>query len=532
MSKLISYREGRWATIRTDNGDPCRVIISRSGISVKKSSGRFFGSVLYKEKNIYKVAKTAQILRLLYTNNLTPPGIRNWLLKSFVNIFLHCSALTEAITILKEISDCIEERTRDVSFFRNILSLSDRLRAEKGLASSDDVETATVSVVVHIMTLLLTGTGQPPIKSSADSACEVEDAVLLSFVSSPLILGLRQEGFVLSAADITGKSGLAIFHLYQKEEVDRVVAEGTYRHERLIELRDEMQDIGEFSDSVDRLVYAYVVSGNEHYIWILDKIYASFLNSHAPLIQKYAERFAANAGKRRHKRFSVASMRVNAKTLFAAETNLRNISTSGACVVSKKSVKFGGKHLIKLESEGIRLSIPCTVVWETLSCGSNNSGQGIIPAYRTGIAFQDMTSDKLVKLKDFIRVSGIPNEQRLSDEYRASALRFTVCSNEKAVLLYPKKSPVRKISLSGMLIESNNSAQVEGKFPMALFLPDEALPIRFQGRVASCVSMPDGKPKRFGVGIEFIYMAESERSKVSKFLCLLEEKTELSHFSG
>ena len=241
-----------------------------------------------------------------------------------------------------------------------------------------------------------------------------------------------------------------------------------------------------------------------------------------------SEHSVANTGKRRYKRFAVENMDVRAKTLFTTETNLRNISISGACIVSKKSVKFGEKYLIRLESQDIHLSLPCVVVWETLCCNVNKSGRGFIPAYRTGIAFQGMTSDKLVKLKDFIRLAGIPNEQRLSDEYRPSALRFTVYANEKAVLLYPKTSPVKKISLSGMLVESYNIAQVEKKFPMALVLPNET-PIRFQGRVASCITTAGGRLKRFGVGIEFLDMPEHERSKVSKFLCLLEEKTEPYH---
>jgi len=126
-------------------------------------------------------------------------------------------------------------------------------------------------------------------------------------------------------------------------------------------------------------------------------------------------------------------------------------------------------------------------------------------------------------------VSGIPNEQRLSDEYRASALRFTVYANEKAMLLYPKKSPVKKISLSGMLIESYKSVQVEKKFPMALFLPHEALPVRFQGRVASCIAIPGERPERFDMGIEFLGMADHDRHRVRKLLGLLGEKTESSH---
>ncbi len=529
MSELIGYREGHWANIRMDNGDPCRITISRRGISVKKSKVRLFGAKLYEEKNMYKTAKTAQTLSLLYTDNLTPAEMRHWVLKAFSNAVLHCRSLTEVITLLNEVSGHLQEGTRDVSFVRSLLGLSDKVRAENGLKASDDVEEAAVSVAAHIVTHPLSEAGQCRMKSYVDSADAVMGAMLLCFVSFPFIMRLRQEGFTLSVADITRRSGLAIFHLYEKDEAVRVIAEGTRRYEALMELGGEMRDIREFSDSVNRLLYAYVLSGNDKYIWILDKLYAAFLESHAPLMQKQEERFAMNIGKRRHKRFAVRNMDVHAKTLFAAEIDLRNISVSGACIVSKKSVKFGDKYLVKLESKEMHLSLPCAGVWESLCCSVKTSGRGFIPVYRTGVAFQDMTSDKLVRLKDFIRVSGIPNEQRLSDEYRASALRFTVYANEKAMLLYPKKSPVKKISLSGMLIESYKSVQVEKKFPMALFLPHEALPVRFQGRVASCIAMPGERPERFDMGIEFLGMADHDRHRVRKFLGLLGEKTESSH---
>ncbi|MCL4475596.1 MAG: PilZ domain-containing protein [Nitrospirae bacterium] len=523
MSKLIGFLDdttkGHWAHIRMDNGDPCWIIISRTGVSVKKSRVGLFGSKLYEEKNIYKAAKTAKTLSLLYTDNLIPAEMQNSVLKSFTNAVLHSHSLTEVIALLNEVSGYLQGRAGEVSFVRNLLGLSDKLRAENGLKATDDVQEAAVSVAAHMVTRSLLETGRSPMKSSVDSAGSVTSAMLLCFVSSSLIMRLRQEGFALSVTDITRKSGLAIFHLYEEDEAAGVISEGTRQYEALIAFRDELQDIREFSDSVNQLVYTYVVSGNKKYICILGKLYTAFLDAHAYLIQKQAERPAKNSGKRRYKRFAVENMDVHAKTLFAAEIDLLNISMSGACILSKKSLKAGDKYLIKL---AMHLSLPCVVIWESLCRSLKKSGGEFIPAYRTGVAFKDMTSDKLVKLKDFIRVSGIPNEQRLSDEYRPSALRFTVFTNGKAALLYPKTSPVKKMSLGGMLVELHNGVQAEKKFPMALILPNEALPVRFQGRVASCIAIPNERSKRFDIGIEFLDMAEYDRSRVSKFLGLLE----------
>jgi hypothetical protein len=128
-----------------------------------------------------------------------------------------------------------------------------------------------------------------------------------------------------------------------------------------------------------------------------------------------------------------------------------------------------------------------------------------------------------------MRVSAIPNEQRLTDEYRPSALRFTVRTNDKAVLLYPKTSPVKKMSLGGMLLELYDRLQVEKKFHMALFLPNETLPVRFRGRVASCVAVPDERSRRFNIGVEFLDMAAYDRSRVGEFLGRIEQEIESFH---
>lgn len=534
MCKLTGFlddtRKGHWANVMMDNGDSCRIIISHAGVSVRKSKFGLFGSKLYEEKNIYKAAKMAETLGLLHSDDLTPAEMPHAVLKAFTNAVLHCRSLAEFGALLNEVSDYLQGRKRDVSVAKRLLGLYNKLRAGKGLGASDDIEEAAASVAAHMVSRLLPETAQSPLKSFVDSPGAVTgamSAMLLCFVVPPLIKHLRQDGFALSGADVTGKSGLAIFHLYEEDEVARVIAGAARRYEALMTSREDT-GINEFSDSVHRLVYAYIASGNERYLWILGKLYADFLHAHADYFQKEEERSASNVGKRRYRRFAVENMDVHAKTVLTAGIDFLNISTSGACIVTKTGLKSGDKYLIKLQCEGMHLSLPCVVIWESLCSGNKRSGRGGAASYKTGIAFKNMTSDKLVKLKDFIRVSGIPDARRLSDEYGPSALRFAVHSNRKAVLLYPKASPVRKISLGGVLVESNTVISVGKKFPMALLLPDEELPVRFRGRVASCIVVPHARPDLFHIGIEFLDMAPGDRSRVSRFLGRLEQRTESS----
>jgi len=222
--------------------------------------------------------------------------------------------------------------------------------------------------------------------------------------------------------------------------------------------------------------------------------------------------------KRRYRRFIVENMGIHAKAVLAQDAELLNVSTSGACILSRKSLKLGENCLITLKREGTTLLLQCTVVWGTL-CGSEKISVGEIrPLYKTGLTFGNLPSDKLIQLKDFLRVSGFPSEGKLSDQYGPSALRFGIQVNNNACLYYPNTSEVKKLSLGGMLMEFYDRLPVEERLPMALFLPSVNRALKFRGRVASCTKKEDRHSNHFDVGIEFLGMTENVRSKVAGFL--------------
>jgi hypothetical protein len=228
-----------------------------------------------------------------------------------------------------------------------------------------------------------------------------------------------------------------------------------------------------------------------------------------------------HTGIRRYKRHAIGERNLRAKTLIATDAELLNISTTGACIKTRQIPHKGGTHYIRLESEGIDILLQCSVKWQDQDIDVKKSSRQYIPVYRTGITFHQIPSDSLVKLKDFMRVSGSPYVQRLSEKYRSSALRFSVRSNEKAVFYQYKPLSVKKISHGGMLVSSDYQYRVEKNFPMVLFLPNNHLPVKFQGRVASCVDMPHWKADSFDIGIQFIDMPALDRARLSSFIYLL-----------
>ena len=103
MATILHFRaKGVGATVRLPSGEPCFLSIAQSSVLVKKSRFGFLGSVLYREPDPYKSARTAMALAYLYPDDKTPADITNPILRSFFNTLLHCENAAEVCVTLNE----------------------------------------------------------------------------------------------------------------------------------------------------------------------------------------------------------------------------------------------------------------------------------------------------------------------------------------------------------------------------------------------------------------------------------------------
>ncbi len=223
-------------------------------------------------------------------------------------------------------------------------------------------------------------------------------------------------------------------------------------------------------------------------------------------------------GTRRFRRFRVESLNIRAKTLFAAEAELLNISLAGACLKTEQSVKATEKQIVRLGADNQLLTLPCSVIWEDQVPVSPKSTRKSAPAYKAGVAFSPLLPYKVVILKDFIRLSGVPYEQKETVNLKPSLLRFHLHSHSRAVMYYTKTALVKKIGLGGMLAELHCEMPRGKMFLMELFLPDGSPPMRFRARIASSMPTPGRAPGHFDTGIEFLDMTTVDKFRLSKFL--------------
>jgi hypothetical protein len=229
---------------------------------------------------------------------------------------------------------------------------------------------------------------------------------------------------------------------------------------------------------------------------------------------------------RRYPRFAVEGMDIRSKMMFAEPIQLSNISVGGACIITKTPLRAGHSILIRMNRDKIKRPILGTIVWNSQGSGVSYAG-GVNPQlYRSGIQFKEVRPGTLVQLKDFMRIAGVPEEKAYDKIYTPVALRYTVISDEKAILNYTSVFRVKKISLSGMLVEAIDALEIGRKYPMALFLPHESSPVVFQGRIASQVP-GSGEQYGFDLGIEFCNLLEPEKTKLKRFIAGLLWKHEV-----
>jgi Tfp pilus assembly protein PilZ len=221
--------------------------------------------------------------------------------------------------------------------------------------------------------------------------------------------------------------------------------------------------------------------------------------------------------KRRYKRYVVEGMEIQAKMVFAEIVELFNVSTGGACIITTKIVRPGDNIVLRITDENMNRPLKCTIIWEKEAEDDTKARLGIF--HKAGLQFKGVAPDTLIQLKDYMRGSGVPDDKKLEDAYKSSALRFKVYKNEKAVMSYPLNYPVKKISLGGMLVETDHEFQVEQRYPMAIYLDNH--PIKFQGRIASQIPIKKDQMHNYDIGIEFLNLAAHDKTRLNKFISLL-----------
>jgi c-di-GMP-binding flagellar brake protein YcgR len=229
--------------------------------------------------------------------------------------------------------------------------------------------------------------------------------------------------------------------------------------------------------------------------------------------------------KRRHERFIVGILEITGRMTFVRDVRIHDMSIGGVAVTVDRRLDLGSEYTLKIEGKGRTLSLRGVVVWSLLNESLMDARGNVVPVYKAGLKFVDISQEQVTEIERFIE----DHKKELGREVDLTKVvgtrlhvRFKIEHPQKAVLNFYENYKVKKISLGGMLIESKYELNIDDRFPMEIMLTDEKS-MKFIGRIASCLPRESKKEAQYDIGVEFHDVSERNKSMLYEFIRLLND---------
>ncbi|HEY6010043.1 MAG TPA: PilZ domain-containing protein [Nitrospirota bacterium] len=224
--------------------------------------------------------------------------------------------------------------------------------------------------------------------------------------------------------------------------------------------------------------------------------------------------------KRRHKRFKVDVLELGGKMSLADTVEIINISLGGIALNADRRLDIGREYVIKLGDKQKAIDIKGTVVRsELIGFKVNKTGEQV-PFYSAGFMFKDGQEKKITEFLQIIE-QHIQKEEVPASGERRLGVRFQIVTPQEKVLNFPEQFRVKVISLSGMLIQTEQLLSIESSIPMELSLSADKS-VNFIGRVASCQMAEEKERTRYEIGVEFTEV--KDRTLLERFIDYVTKK--------
>ncbi len=217
---------------------------------------------------------------------------------------------------------------------------------------------------------------------------------------------------------------------------------------------------------------------------------------------------------RKNKRYVVEGLQGN--VLYTSDIEVLNISIDGAAIETPRRLEINREYTFKLKFGENLINLRGKVVWAFLISKVNKETGLVMPVYRAGIKFTDTLSEKAMMLQNFI------NQNRTRKlENRLGGVRFKLSGNKTMQVDVPHEYKVKKISMSGMLVETEIPLEIESQCEMELYINSHGLKIL--ARISNIKEEVSNEAKRYEVGIEFLKMSEQDEDILISFINSLEK---------
>lgn len=236
--------------------------------------------------------------------------------------------------------------------------------------------------------------------------------------------------------------------------------------------------------------------------------------------------------RRRYKRYKADIMEMSGRLVLAKSLKIVDISIDRICLKTDKRLNIGGEYSLKMKGKEKTLTVKGTVAWSLLSETSVDSYGNIIPIYKAGMKFVDVSKEKINEIVNFIEEHR-RDIDKLIDLYslggRRLYMKIAIENPEKEMWRnYQGSYKVKSLSFGGMLVESGHPLEIESRFPMKVKTLTENSYMKFLGRVASCLLIKDNDIiEHYDIGIEFIEMLQKDREILGELIGVIDKVTGL-----
>jgi c-di-GMP-binding flagellar brake protein YcgR len=215
--------------------------------------------------------------------------------------------------------------------------------------------------------------------------------------------------------------------------------------------------------------------------------------------------------KRRFPRYEVTGLA--GRLVVPIQIRVINISLGGMALETHNYLQFGRAYTLRLGQDERGLSLTGTVAWCALRHTVRNEQGEVLPVYRAGLKFEALSGDRSRELWELIR-------QHALVEMEDSVLgRFKVSLPGQTRMGSSYDFAVRKLSLTGLLIETDYEPDLDSRFDLQIQLGSR----RWASR-ARVASIPQLGRRSEGlltqIGLEFCDLEPDERSHLRSFIDL------------
>jgi len=218
---------------------------------------------------------------------------------------------------------------------------------------------------------------------------------------------------------------------------------------------------------------------------------------------------------RLHKRIKLDIVELDGKMSLIDDVEILDISLGGVSLKVDRGLNIGKEYLITLVEESKSIDVKGIAVHSALRETEEWTNGERVTSHTARIKFKDGQTAKIAGILNSIQQ--LRKEEVPVTADRRLHVRFHFTIPLDTLLSHTAQLRVKKIGLSGMLIQSEQALAINSLIPMALSLNADDR-VNFSGRIVTCQMSKDDGRALYEMGVELSDLTDKGRTLLKTFI--------------